>query len=106
MHIDNFTRTGRIATPKEVTNAASDIDTPDAAAKAFAKTGAGAACIVGPEETLRRRAGPIASALKKQGAARVFVIGSKTIGTNDIDVALDDGGDATNLLSEVLELSR
>ena len=80
----------------------SGIESPEAAAEAFAKTVTSTACIVGKDETLHRLAASIASTLKDRGAVRVYVIGA-TIHSTNIDAALNDGGDAIKVLAEVLE---
>jgi methylmalonyl-CoA mutase len=71
---------------------------------AFSGSGTRSVCIVGGRDVLRRHAEPTAQALKKSGAARVYVMGSAEAG-DAIDAALDDSVDVIKILDEVLTLS-
>ncbi len=79
------------------------LSTPEAAAAAFAKSGAHIACIVGAPATLRTLGAATASALKAQGAARVYLMGGDAAGV-DIDAVLGQGVNAVAVLGEVLAL--
>lgn len=79
-------------------------DTPEEASRAFSISGAKAACIIGGRDILDRHAMPIAQALKKSRASRVYVVGSGDAG-NAIDAALNEETDVITVLTEVLALS-
>jgi methylmalonyl-CoA mutase len=78
------------------------VDTPEAAADGFAKSGATAACIVGGAHALRTLATPTAAALKGRGARRVYLIGEAGAGV-DVDAAIGDGTDAVAVLNTLLD---
>lgn len=77
-------------------------ETPAEAADAFEKSGGRVACIVGNDPTLLRLAAPLASALKKVGAAQVCVIGGNA-SSQDIDFAINKGTNALKILRGVLD---
>jgi methylmalonyl-CoA mutase len=79
-------------------------DTPEEASRAFSISGAKAACITGGRDILGRHAMPIAQALKKSRASRVYVVGSGDAG-NAIDATLNEETDVITILTEVLALS-
>jgi methylmalonyl-CoA mutase len=78
------------------------VDTPEAAAGGFAKSGASAACIVGGGPVQRALAGPIAAALKARGARRVYLIGGEAAGIEADDV-IGEETDAVAVLNGLLD---
>jgi methylmalonyl-CoA mutase len=82
------------------TIAAGGFATPAAAADAFIDSGAKVACITGSAETIRQHAGATAAALRRSGAARVYVIGET--GSDTAATALTNETDVIEVLSELL----
>jgi methylmalonyl-CoA mutase len=78
------------------------IDTPEAAADDFAKSGATAACIVGGSHTPPTLAVPIAAALKARGARRVFLMGEAAAGV-EVDHVIGEGTDTVAVLNGYLD---
>jgi methylmalonyl-CoA mutase len=78
------------------------IDTPEAAADGFAKSGATAACIVGEAHTRRTLAALAVAALKAQGARRVYLVGGPAGGI-EVDAVIGEGTDAVAVLNSLLD---
>jgi methylmalonyl-CoA mutase len=78
------------------------VDTPEAAADGFAKSGATAACIVGEAHTRRTLAALAVAALKAQGARRVYLVGGPAGGI-EVDAVIGEGTDAVAVLNSLLD---